>query len=602
MLNFTYPVDDLAFGSSVDDEITLIQQATGSEVLRDLTHAVPYQPLPQDITLRIDSSSIENPTKLGNAGEGRPARGRETIVGGFSIVGSTQDSTPTLNAWYTQCLAPTFTLLNGSGSTLPAAVDVVAAGGDLTAITAATIADSLSNTTNPAQLTFTPTGTDVTVVNAQSVAGGSALTIADDLSTGTDLDGYYPFQVTLTSATLTNADTPGTVTVVYASHNGGNRTTTLNFPNDQLTATQTIYLDNVDSITSVTPDGFSAGTLTATVKRIALVDSVMMASVAVWGTDHADNVIVEEFQMSRSEVLNVQTSEQYFKTVTAVYAASSQSQFLPQTGGVRVQGFKDGTFSITARDTAVRVEYPLQDTRVVRFMTAEVKKAGKPYVYRGLHPSQVDIAVDGNAIRVDTVTVMGRTGDPNTNLAGDTVVITPDAPPTLPQPTDTSGLDIATLDVFTGWESVLNIDGFPQPLESCTLTINQNFQDTQLVIGQRGNSGVATRAGKRMWTLSCVMRDAAQLDWFRAFRRGKTFKNVEIIFSYSAEGGFPAREIFGTAQAVMMSSPDPESSGLGPVQNNIELRAYNTLKGGVPNDFYVINELSRYVAPRTYTL
>ena len=604
MLGFTNPPRSNTYLSTVVDSVTLLEQTDLETILRNLSTALRYQPLVQETTLRIESTVIANPSKLGNAGRAKPGRGRETLVGGFTIGGSVSDSTPYLLAMYTQCLAPTYNILGGSGTTLPAEVDVVATGGDLTVITAATINDNLSSTRNPVQLVLTPEAADVVVVNAQAITGNSALTIADNLgSGGSDISGSFPLQLALTGATLTSDTTPASFAIVYVQVGGGTQTINVSFSSTELATTKTIYFDNVNTITSITPDGnFSAGTLTATLKQISIQSGILQGSVCAWGTDYYDNVIVEEFQTTRSEVLNVQTSEQYFKTVTHVYAADSASQFNPQQGGTRTVGYSAGGFKITAQDQAVDVRFPPQDREIVRFWTAIFSKGGKENIYRGLHTSEVQIAVDGNNLRSDSLTLMGQTGEVNTNLAGDTVVIDPDGPPTLPQITDVSSIAVADQNLYEGWAAVLNIDGKPMPMESCTVSLNQSISDTQLVIGERGNSGVGTRTDFRMFMMTCVFRDSKQLDFFKPFRSGKEFRNVELIFSYDAEGGFPSKEIWGMERCVITASPDPETGGVGPVQVNIVFEAFNRNRGDTPNDFYMRAELPRYSAPQTLTL
>ena len=101
---------------------------------------------------------------------------------------------------------------------------------------------------------------EVVVANGASLSGG-AFTLADTLASST-LDGT-PLEFALTGATLDDAAVPGTIVIVGEDDEGASITLTLRFPNATRAVpqyTETLFTE----ITSITPDGFSAGTCTVT--------------------------------------------------------------------------------------------------------------------------------------------------------------------------------------------------------------------------------------------------------------------------------------------------------------------------------------------------
>lgn len=99
---------------------------------------------------------------------------------------------------------------------------------------------------------------EVTVASAASLSGG-AFTLADTLASSTE-DGT-PLEFSLTSATLDDAAVPGTLVIVGEDDTGTSITLTLSVANTALTTKHYTEV-RFTEITSITPDGFSAGTCT----------------------------------------------------------------------------------------------------------------------------------------------------------------------------------------------------------------------------------------------------------------------------------------------------------------------------------------------------
>ena len=597
-------VANLDFTSSSIDQLIVIEQDNYGDEPTTLQHAYRYQPLIASGDLAVQRSEIEIPVKKGNASQNKMARGSETIGGGLTINASTADGTPLLLAMYTQSLEPTYNILGGTGTTLPSPVTVVANTADLTSTSGATVADSLSTTNNPVQLTVTPVADQITAVNAQDVSAGTALTIADNLSsTGTDVEGMLPVTVSLASATLSDNAVPGTITIVYQDPDGDSQTAVFTFANSALADPQTRTL-NIDEITSVTPAGFSAGTATVTASNpstVALESGVIVASIEIWGTDYSDNQIVEEVEYTSSNLLVAQTTDSYFKTVTNVFAANAASHANVATGGSRTQGWSDGNFQITARDTAVKVTFRPQDDEIVRYWTIEYAKGGKPYVYYGIVPTGVAFSIARNTARQDTLTFLGRRGEPNTNLAKDGIVYNPNGTTTFPQETDASGLEFADQDVYVGWQAFLEMDGVIQPLITAEFAMEQGLVDSEINTGEIYNVGPPVRDALRSLTITATVQDSPQMDYWGVFRNGRTIPNVRMIYRNNAYGEFPSEEAWIFPQAQITASPDPATAGQSRITVNLTIMAFGD-EFGDPNDYRVEANLPRYTAPRTYTL
>ena len=598
------PIGSQSFLSSSIDALVVVEQNNWAHEPTDLTYAYAFQPLIQEGDLAVAREEIAVPVKKGNATETKRARGSETIGGGLTINASIADGTPLLLAMYTQTLEPEWNILGGTGQVLPSSVNVVANTADLSSVAAQTVADDLVSTTNPVQLAINPVGDQVSVVNAQNVAPGTAVTIADDLgSTGTDIEGNLPVTVSLDSAALTSATVPGTITIVYDDQAGMAQTTVFTFANDVLATPQVMTLD-IDEVTSVTPAGFSAGTVSVTATNpnsVTLASGVVVASIEVWGTDASDNQIVEEVEFTNSTKLASQTTDLYFKTVTDVYAANAATHQLVATGGARTAGWSDGNFSITARDTAVLAIFRPQDDEVVRYWAIEYAKGGRPATYYGLVPTTITFAISRDATRTDTLTFLGRRGEPGQNLAKEGIVYDPGGSTTYPQKTDISTLELSDPNVYVGWQAYLSLDGVIQPLIDCTFTMEQGLIDSNINSGEIYNVGPPVRDALRMLTISATVQDSRQMDYWGVFRNGRTIPNCRIIFRNNAYGAFAAQEAWIFEKVQITASVDPATSGQSRITVSLEIMAFSD-EFGDPNDYRVEAHLPRYVAPRTYAL
>ena len=143
------PISQVDFLSASIDQLVVIEQDNWDHEPTNIDLAFRYQPLITEGDLALVSDKITVPVKKGNASESKMARGPATIQNSLTVVASIADGSPLLLSMYTQTLEPQWTVLGGTGQAYPATETVVAETADLSSTAQQTIADDLSNTTNP---------------------------------------------------------------------------------------------------------------------------------------------------------------------------------------------------------------------------------------------------------------------------------------------------------------------------------------------------------------------------------------------------------------------------------------------------------------------
>lgn len=248
--------------------------------------------------------------------------------------------------------------------------------------------------------TLVPSGTgvakSVTAVSSGALSGTGAITIADDLSS---LEQALTLTVTPSSGTtLSNTNTPGTMTINYTDADGVARTFNLSFPDASKTDAQTRSLPANSQLTSITRTGFSAGTfnLTTTVRRFDDDFFAATGDVTVTAVDGqnlagtgAKTVIETLGGYTTEETLTVtpdasaalttssvdgtiniayRDANGDAQTITLTFSSSNvttaQTTTLPAGAtitGVTTTGFSAGTFDITASIAANIVRNPRAD-------------------------------------------------------------------------------------------------------------------------------------------------------------------------------------------------------------------------------------------------
>ena len=591
---------DLTTRSSTVDQIVFLELDNYSDDPTDLTKAYAVQPRITDGDLAVSSTNIEDPTKKGTSSRSKSVRGPEDIAGGMTLSVKGGTSQALILAALTQMPEVAWNLLNGTGQTFPAEVEVVDNTGDLTSVAPRTPDDDLSSTTNPVRIQVEPVRSIVNVIAGENLSPAGSKTVADDLgSGGTDLSGNIPLTITPTGATLTAPTTPGTIVVVYDDADGNSQTLTYSFASDVLTVAQTMTLVNVDDITSVTTAGFSAGTFDATAydpNEVQLADGVTRAAIEVWGTDEDDEVIWNEIVYTSTDKANTKVSTEFFKTVTAVYAAEASSH----TTGIRVAGWSAGKYKITAQDTAVHAVFRPRDDRIRRFLKVEYSKGGDPNVYGGLVLNSYSFSIGrGNSIQ-STMGFLGKRARIRENLAGNKVTYSPTGT-TYPTQTDISSLKLDTGPTYSGWEGYFEVDGLRQGMETVDISVEQNFKNSDATTGYRWQEMQPVRDGLRNVTLSVTMKVTRENQLYRLFAEAKTLKDCKLILRYKIKGGAIIEEIWNFPQIEITTAPDPATSGQTEITVGVTMMAFDESLGQ-PTDYNVELKLPEFTAPRAYAI
>lgn len=548
--------------------------------------AFPLQPLVNEGDLALTGELIEAAYKSGNAASKKGISGPLDIANGLTV-SATGDA---------GCLLPLSLMLqprrfdwhvrNGTGKTYPADIDVVAELDIATRTRAAAqtvrraLADNLSTSDNPRKITLTPIP-PIIVVNAQSIAAGTALTLANDLDG--DRDTAVRLSVTLASAALSTQSTPGTITIVGTDTDDNVQTEIVSFANDALDVAQT-PTDTWKTITSVTPAGFNAGTVTMSELPIAIASGKTQATILIIGTDNNDDRIAEQVPVSASQVSTAQTTDQFFKTVTEIRCAD----------------FASGLFKVTARDRSVVVTMTPQDKQTYRYWKIEYSKGGVPNVYDGLRPQSMNFSIGSRTEMVNyTIAFLGRKGDTYTNLAGETHDDT-SIPPFYPEPTPThSDLKFSEPDFFPGWQAKILIDGVLMYATSASFSYETGYVNGDAISGDRFQTAAPTRDAMRALMLDLTIQYSRENDFSGLFRKNATLRNVEVQLINQPEGGFPELQIWRFPTAQVQNSSDPATSGQSRITQQVQLKAFDN-DFGVPNDIVVVVHLPELVLPRVF--
>ena len=239
-MSYLTPIDQVKQLSQRDGDVIFFQTDTFGKRSYALTAAangsgagtntggdiIPYQPIISEVTMAVQTNSIDVQNMKNNPTPNKPALGMNTVTGGFQQIATATDMEYLLQL-ITQDPNPTVTYRGGGN--------------------------------NPAQETIVAT----------SALGTQATPVTHTVTTIPNTF-KWPVQITATlSGTpgIDSAATRGTVTITGTDYNGNTRKTELRWTTATLTnlsMTTDDYLDPTQTITVVSK-GFSAGMLTVTV-------------------------------------------------------------------------------------------------------------------------------------------------------------------------------------------------------------------------------------------------------------------------------------------------------------------------------------------------
>ena len=530
-----------------------------------------FQGVPSAVDLALLGSLIDTGVFTGTRARAEGYPGILRGEGGVVIGGSPQLAYSILRMLL-QDKNPSYHVLGGTGVTIPAEKTVVDTQA-LSGITAKMVAEDLATTKNPIRLTVTPkpgTADTVKVVDAEDLAGDGTKAVDNNLS---DYDTPFTLQVAPSNAgALSDDAVPATIVIQGTNTRGRMQTETLEFPDGSKTTAQTTSKAFMQ-VTEASATGWSAGTVTISVKLVAAVTlgrDVEFSKVRIAGTDWAGRTFGETLTFTEENKSVAQTTKRYFQTVT----------------GATSSGWAGGAMDIKGRDKAVRVTIKPQDEKIVCYWLGELTRGLIPEVIYNMLMSQLTIQISREEVMRYACVFNFTDSDHQTNLAGDTGA--------LARKSDASALEFPVDDFFIGYQAEVTIDGVRLAMREATAVINQQYTPSDVLSGEPTDESPPI-GGTRLVTLAGNVRYATENDYNTNFRENVKFNNVQVRFFNKLKGGFPAQFRLRGGRGELSANPVATFSDAGEILQPIALNLLPTKIGALDDIIAMLDipELSR---------
>ena len=530
-----------------------------------------FQGVPSAVDLALLGSLIDTGVFTGTRARAEGYPGILRGEGGVVIGGSPQLAYSILRMLL-QDKNPSYHVLGGTGVTIPVEKTVVDAQA-LSGITAKTVAEDLATTKNPVRLTVTPkpgTAETVKVVDTEDLAGDDSKAVDNNLS---DYDTPLTLEVAPSAAGALSVDaTPATIVIQGTNTRGRIQTETLEFPDASKTTAQTTSKAFMQ-VTDVSATGWSAGTVTISVKLVAAVTlgrDVEFSKVRITGTDWAGRTFGETLTFTEENKSVAQTTKRYFQTVT----------------GATSSGWAGGAMDIKGRDKAVRVTIKPQDEKIVCYWLGELTRGLIPEVIYNMLMSQLTIQISREEVMRYACVFNFTDSDHQTNLAGDTGAMA--------RKSDASALEFPVDDFFIGYQAEVTIDGVRLAMREATAVVNQQYTPSDVLSGEPTDESPPI-GGTRLVTLAGNVRYATENDYNTNFRENVKFNNVQVRFFNKLKGGFPAQLRLRGGRGELSANPVATFSDGGEILQPIALNLLPTKIGALDDIIGMLDipELSR---------
>ena len=439
--------------------------------------------------------------------------------------------------------------------------------------------------------------TTMDIVASTSITGNTALTIADDL-TGT----FAPVQIsiTLSSAARVTANETGTFTIVGENRWGDRESVDLSWTPEELStpASQTLTKTTQmfwAEVTSITPNGsFSAGTgevqyeapptttvVASSTDNLASTDDLISTPVTIsttssqaiyaslsssaditagestgfifiTGTDTHGNAIRDKIRyLNDSNNLGlIKRTTSYFATVTSVVT----------------EGFDDGEVTLQAVDLATNVTFT-PSIELPVFLTAEISKGGSVVdTYRNviIESSVINFSREEPVRAV--CTVLGGRAHLGQNTHGGVGV------------TNRRKL-IYAAEVFAGWEASISALSTAGPagriefaVQSATLTINHNIAASGL-LGGKYETSPPTGDDEREIMLTIEAQVDETNDYRAIYDANETFDAVRVELRNQSHGAHEDVIQFELPLVQLVEDPDFIVDAFGIIGQTLTMRA-----------------------------
>ena len=529
-----------------------------------------FQGSPSNIDIALQGALIAAGVFTGSLGRSPGYPGRLSVQNGFALGGSPMIA-PLILRGLLQDKDPAWHILNGTGTTLPAAVTAVDSQA-LAATTAKTVAEDLASTTNPVRLTVAledaALAVTVDVVDGETIGGTAAIAINDNLR-----DYDVPFQLTVNPSANANAASNPTITINGTGGNGRSLSEELTFTSDSPQTTTNYFL----TVTSIARTGWAASEtvdITATiVEAVTIGEGKELASVRVEGTDHADNVIAESFFFDADTLSDDQTGSRYFATITEVTS----------------KGWAGGAFDITAQDKAARVTIASEEEKAFCYHKLEVTRGLIPEVIDDNVVQQVTLALSADDVLRYAIVYLGRIGYHQQNLGGDTG--------STARKTDASALEFPTEDYWIGWQGQIFVEGLELAMQDATLTLQKQWTQPGTIGSQV--EGAQPIADTFLGTLTGNTIYATQNDFNENFVDNIPFSNVELRLTNKLKGGFKSQLRILAGKGELNANPVPTVGATGQILQSLELNLLPS-KAGLTDYIKIVIDIPEYDRLRVY--
>lgn len=442
---------------------------------------------------------------------------------------------------------------------------------------------------------------------------------------------YYFFNgtdlrtVTYTAAVV--ADT-ASLTIVAEDADGDPITEVIEYKNaidfSKVIATKNAFSE----ITSITPSGFTAGTVHITANPYIVRSetqfpaAITVANAANVATDgeiaYADDLRrtenVVRLTVTPNDAARVRSGSTSAKitfkglsrggeeitepvrfTGNGQLSAKDTVVSYDELTEIKAEGFASGsTVTITFQDKATEVTFNPQDADTVVLVDAEMDKGKVPFTYRSLLANELTIGINRNDPLAAVMGVLGHSVGIAENIAGN-------PKGTTAKKSDLNGVEFDDPDIFIGYETEITVGGVRAPIVNASVSVNNNYTYSDAIGGKPEQEVLPYRDGKRQTMCEGEIIFSAQNNIAQDFSDNATYEDVVIKAENVDDGTFPFEFRVEFDEAQLATSGDPQSPESGMTTQPFNIRAYST-DSNEPTDYRFVCVVNDPIFLRRYDL
>lgn len=294
-------------------------------------------------------------------------------------------------------------------------------------------------------------------------------------------------------------------------------------------------------------------------KLIVTLNAADSGTIIITGTDQNDLAITETLTFDAE---TTQTTTKYFKTVDA--------------RGISYTLLETAATLLIMADMNVATHVITLGDNVTDGLTIEVVKGGIPSTYIGTLLNQGVVSIAETLTLA--VSAMAKRGYNRAKVPAAGAVPTASS-----TGTDVSAYTRVSKNVFPAWTCYLKLDAVTVPIESATLTFNNNLEFPTRFTGVR-TKAKPKRNTHRDISLNCVIDyDLLQTDFDARFYNG--VDTVAAFYATCTPNEGPALSItFSFPRCQVNAYPDPEVSDFSQQVQSLNLRAIRTVDASASDE------------------